>query len=205
MSGIIGSINTRGSGLVNAGSASDGQVLTGTGVGLPTGFEAASSGYLLEYSRGAKNGAVTINSTTPSDQGIRANLNPTSTGDIIRVHHFWSWADASPGTAQKHELIKSLNGASIASHLVWADYINHWDKAAATNRSTSGLWWEGTANDLGWSTGVLSLGVRVSLQNSNTWVYNEGFGLGANGATKQMSFIEAFRYSASAYTAGTDA
>ena len=44
MSGIIGSINTRGSGLVNTGSASDGQILTGTGVGLPTGFEALPAG-----------------------------------------------------------------------------------------------------------------------------------------------------------------
>ena len=163
-----------------------------------------SSGF-KEYSRGAKNGAITINSTTPLDVGIRANLNPTSTSDIIRIQHFWSYADNTPGTAQKHELIKSLNGGSIASHLVWTDYINHWDQAAATNRSTSSLWWIGTAGDLGWSTGVLSLGVRVSLQNSNTWIYNEGFGLSANGATKQMSFIEAFRYSSSVYTAGTDA
>lgn len=203
MSGIIGSINTRGSGLVNAGSASDGQVLTGTGVGLPTGFEAAPGGKLLEYSRGALDGAVTINSTTPSDQGIRANLNPTATGDIIRIQHFWGWADTSAGTAQKIELIKTLDGGSVTSHLVWADYINH--NGSGTFRGTTSLWWQGTANDLGWSTGVLALGVRVSLQNEGTWIYNESFGLSANGAAKQISFIEAFRYSASVYNAGTDA
>ena len=44
MSGIVGSLNTRGSGLINLGSASDGQVFTGTGAGLPAGFEAAAGG-----------------------------------------------------------------------------------------------------------------------------------------------------------------
>ena len=42
MSGIVGSLNTRGSGLINIGSATDGQVFTGTGAGLPAGFEAAA-------------------------------------------------------------------------------------------------------------------------------------------------------------------
>lgn len=44
MSGIVGGINLRSSGLVNIGSASDGQVFTGTGAGLPAGFEAAAGG-----------------------------------------------------------------------------------------------------------------------------------------------------------------
>jgi len=44
MSGIVGGINTRSSGLVNLGSASDGEVYTGTGAGLPVGFEAAGGG-----------------------------------------------------------------------------------------------------------------------------------------------------------------
>ena len=44
MSGIVGGINLRSSGLVNLGSASDSQILTGTGVGLPVGFEAAAGG-----------------------------------------------------------------------------------------------------------------------------------------------------------------
>ena len=46
MSGIVGGINLRSSGLVNSSSATDGQVLTGTGVGLPAGFEAAGGGGL---------------------------------------------------------------------------------------------------------------------------------------------------------------
>ena len=190
------------SAIASVAPSTSGNVLTSTGSAWAS--STPSAGGLLEYSRGAKNGAVTISSTTPSDQGIRANLNPTSTGDIIRIHHFWSYADSTAGTAQKIELIKSLNGGSIASHIVWADYMNHWVFSSSTIRGTSSLWWTGTANDLGWSTGVLALGVRVSLQSSNTWVYNEGFGLTANGSPKQMSYIEAFRYSASAYTAGTD-
>ena len=44
MSGIVGSLNTRGSGLINLGSATDGQLFTGTGAGLPVGFEAAAGG-----------------------------------------------------------------------------------------------------------------------------------------------------------------
>ena len=44
MSGIVGGINLRSSGLVNNSSASDGQVFTGTGAGLPAGFEAAAGG-----------------------------------------------------------------------------------------------------------------------------------------------------------------
>ena len=44
MSGIVGGINLRSSGLVNNSSAADGQLLTGTGAGLPAGFEAAAGG-----------------------------------------------------------------------------------------------------------------------------------------------------------------
>ena len=45
MSGIVGGLNTRGSGLVNLGSAADGTVYTGTGAGMPIGFEAAGGGF----------------------------------------------------------------------------------------------------------------------------------------------------------------
>ena len=44
MSGIVGGINLRSSGLVNISSATDGQVFTGTGAGLPVGFEAPAGG-----------------------------------------------------------------------------------------------------------------------------------------------------------------
>ena len=44
MSGIVGGINLKSSGLINNSSATDGQVYTGTGAGLPMGFEAAGGG-----------------------------------------------------------------------------------------------------------------------------------------------------------------
>ena len=170
--------------------------------GTATGFV---GGGLKEYSRGAKNGVITINSATAIDPGIRANLNPTSTDDIIRFQHFWSWEDGTSGTAQDHQFWKSLDGGTYTQHIKWADYMDHWPISGTTARSTSSLWWTGTAGDLGWSTGVLSLGVKIALQSSDTWNYNCGFGVTANGAPKQMSFVEAFRYSASVYTTGTDA
>lgn len=42
MSGIVGGFNLRSSGLVNLSSATDGEVITGTGLGLPVGFEEAA-------------------------------------------------------------------------------------------------------------------------------------------------------------------
>ena len=184
-------------------TALDATKLTGN---LPaiSGANLTNLGGLLEYSRGAKNGAVTISSTTAIDVGIRANLNPTSTSDIIRINHFWSSSDSTSGSAQDHQLWKSLDGGAFTQHIQWADYMNHWSDIVDAVRTTSSLWWIGTAGDLGWSTGVLSIGVKIALQSTGTWIYNEGFNGAANGAAKQMSFIEAFRYSASTYTAGTD-
>jgi hypothetical protein len=191
------------SAIASVAPSTSGNVLTSTGSAWAS--STPSAGGLLEYSRGAKNGTITISSTTPIDVGIRANLNPTSTSDIIRIQHYWGSADSTAGTAQHHELWKSLDGGTFTQHLQWGNYINHWVFASSTFRTTSSLWWTGTAGDLGWSTGVLSVGVKIALQSSNTWIYNEGFGFTANGAAKQLAFIEASRYSSTAYTAGTDA
>ena len=49
MSGIVGGINLRSSGLVNLGSSADGEVFTGAGLGLPVGFEEAAGGGVGEY------------------------------------------------------------------------------------------------------------------------------------------------------------
>ena len=49
MSGIVGGINLRSSGLVNISSATDGQVFTGTGAGLPVGFEDAGGSAGLNF------------------------------------------------------------------------------------------------------------------------------------------------------------
>ena len=68
MSGIVGSLNTRGSGLINIGSATDGQVFTGTGAGLPVGFEAvAGGGKILQVVSAIKTDTASSTSTTFAD------------------------------------------------------------------------------------------------------------------------------------------
>ncbi len=67
MSGIVGGINLRSSGLVNISSAADGQVFTGTGAGLPVGFEAAGGDYVLLYTHDASAATWTFNSSTGVD------------------------------------------------------------------------------------------------------------------------------------------
>ena len=68
MSGIVGGINLRSSGLVNNSSASDGQVFTGTGAGLPAGFEAAAGGgKVLQIVSASKTDTWSTASTTFAD------------------------------------------------------------------------------------------------------------------------------------------
>ena len=74
MSGIVGGLNTRGSGLINIGSATDGQVFTGTGAGLPTGFEAAAGGGIWN--------AVTA---TASALQSELSVSVADTPDIVQI------------------------------------------------------------------------------------------------------------------------
>ena len=68
MSGIVGSLNTRGSGLINIGSATDGQVFTGTGAGLRVGFEdVAGGGKILQVVSAIKTDTASSTSTTFAD------------------------------------------------------------------------------------------------------------------------------------------
>ena len=88
MSGIVGSLNTRGSGLINIGSASDGQVFTGTGAGLPTGFEAAAGGgkVLQVVASTEKTDTFTTTSTSYVDvTGITVAITPAATSSKILV------------------------------------------------------------------------------------------------------------------------
>ena len=86
MSGIVGGINLRSSGLVNISSASDGTVFTGTGVGLPVDFEAAAGGgYTSEALVSLTSGAtkdITIASGVTSIV-IHFNLISSSGGDSV--------------------------------------------------------------------------------------------------------------------------
>jgi len=104
MSGIVGSLNTRGSGLINIGSATDGQVFTGTGAGLPVGFEAAAGGgKLLQvvFSNDCKVGYNTTSTTladvtNTSDATWETSITPAATSSKILVLTtmwvHWGWA-----------------------------------------------------------------------------------------------------------------
>ena len=88
MSGIVGSLNTRGSGLINLGSASDGQLFTGTGAGLPVGFEAAAGGgKVLQVVSTAK--TDTYSSTAPTTMtnitGFNVAITPAATSSKVLI------------------------------------------------------------------------------------------------------------------------
>ena len=94
MSGIVGGINLRSSGLVNISSASDGQVFTGTGAGLPVGFETPAGGglvlqvvqnHLITGSSQSMSAATEVNITD-----LNAVITPASTGSKILVKVRWT-------------------------------------------------------------------------------------------------------------------
>jgi len=84
MSGIVGGINLRSSGLVNNSSASDGQVFTGTGAGLPAGFEAAAGGgKVLQCLQDVLTAEFSTSSTTFVDTGLSQVITPATTSSKI--------------------------------------------------------------------------------------------------------------------------
>ena len=87
MSGIIGSLNTRGSGLVNLGSAADGTVFTGTGAGLPVGFEAAAGGGKVLQVQSATLETAVLSSATSfaTIAGLSVDITPAATSSEILV------------------------------------------------------------------------------------------------------------------------
>lgn len=87
MSGIVGGMNLRSSGLVNLGSAADGQIFTGTGVGLPVGFEAAAGGgKVLQRQSVEKVDSFTSTAATATlITGLTVDITPTATTSKILV------------------------------------------------------------------------------------------------------------------------
>ena len=89
MSGIVGGINLRSSGLVNLGSAADGTIFTGTGAGLPVGFEAAAGGgKVLAVVQATKTDTVSTTSTTAVTTGLAVTtgtLASTSSRVLVMV------------------------------------------------------------------------------------------------------------------------
>ena len=71
MSGIVGGMNLRGSGVVGV-AATDGQVFTGTGIGLPIGFESAAGG----GEDGLTNNSNTTWMTVSADEEVLMPLQP---------------------------------------------------------------------------------------------------------------------------------
>ena len=88
MSGIVGGINLRSSGLVNISSASDGQVFTGTGAGLPVGSEAAAGGgKVLQVVQTIKSDTQTIASSSFVDiTDLTVAITPAATSSKILIH-----------------------------------------------------------------------------------------------------------------------
>lgn len=85
MSGIVGGISLRSSGLVNTSSASDGQVFTGTGAGLPVGFESAvGGGKILQVLQSTKLDTSSTSSTSLADiSGLSIAITPASGTKVL--------------------------------------------------------------------------------------------------------------------------
>tara|TARA_R110000823_G_scaffold303093_1_gene424405 strand:+ start:367 stop:990 length:624 start_codon:yes stop_codon:yes gene_type:complete len=115
MSGIVGSINTRGSGLINLGSATDGQVFTGTGAGLPVGFEAAAGGGKVLQCIQTHSILKTSQSLSASTYANITNLNkaitPTESDSNILVDVRWC---GELNTAQPQDCTFAINRDSTA-------------------------------------------------------------------------------------------
>ena len=86
MSGIVGGLNTRGSGLILS-SATDGQVLTATGAGMSAGFEAISSGgkILQVVSDDLLSTTSTTSTTFTALSGLSATITPAATSSKILI------------------------------------------------------------------------------------------------------------------------
>ena len=98
MSGIVGSLNTRGSGLINLGSATDGQLFTGTGAGLPVGFEtAAGGGKVLQVVSVNKTDIFTSNSPTAWEDvtGMAAAITCAATSSKVLLTVSFAYVGSS--------------------------------------------------------------------------------------------------------------
>ena len=122
MSGIVGSLNTRGSGLINIGSATDGQVFTGTGAGLPVGFEAAAGGGKVLQTIWYNTTTVTSGTTA---WGWDDTLPQISEGTEILTQAF------TPASATSNIFIQAkINfGLSVNARLVGALFVSESDDA----------------------------------------------------------------------------
>ena len=113
MSGIVGGMNLRSSGLVNLGSAADGQVFTGTGAGLPVGFEAAAGGGKLLQCV-ASELPTTVSATTSSFidiTGVTVDIDPTESDSNFLIKVTGS-TGTSHGDNGLFKLVRLVEGTS---------------------------------------------------------------------------------------------
>lgn len=120
MSGIVGSLNTRGSGLINLGSASDGQLFTGTGAGLPVGFEAAAGGgklgQLVITTKTDKT-AMSASTTFADIAGMTVTITPSATSSKIWISGSIVMCNFAKYIYPK--IIRNIDGGSFASPTDW--------------------------------------------------------------------------------------
>jgi hypothetical protein len=155
MSGIVGGINLRSSGLVNLGSASDGAIFTGTGAGLPVGFEAAAGG-----------GGLWQFSTSGTTGDNEPWTSPNFSGDVR--FEFFGLVVSSDGT--NHTLTVSIDDASsyissgYSSAIINPTGNTSFDNAFATNATSSSITSGGIGNASGESADV----ILETMDNSNS-------------------------------------
>ena len=128
MSGIVGGINLRSSGLVNNSSAADGQLLTGTGLGLPAGFEAAAGGAA---------GLTKIDSTTITGAVAVAFDSSDITSDYSHYMIVLEGVGVQTDGNDVGFLASVDDGSSFATQI----YMNHWGGPHSNTTPSTG--WEG--------------------------------------------------------------
>jgi len=171
MSGIVGGINLRSSGLVNISSASDGQIYTGTGAGLPVGFEAAAGGgkLLAMFHNTSALGSTTVGTTVGTwyDTAITLTFTPTSTASKFLVYYGHGHSIEDAGTDGGFgRRIKKVQDAATTYPAFLQDYIG------SGNLHSSVYWYPGGITGTGRKNFYMTFcGVDADAHSTNSLVY----------------------------------
>ena len=127
MSGIVGGLNTRGSGLVLS-SATDGQVLTATGAGMSAGFESAGGGAILQciskqYGDRASDSTVTTTGTSGYDwTALGLAITPSSASNHLWIHGVVSFCHHSSYCGM---MWVTYNHSGISEQVIASDHATY--------------------------------------------------------------------------------
>ena len=174
MSGIVGSINTRGSGITNLGSAADGNVFTGTGAGLPVGFEAAAGGGKIlqclgtaktDTQSGSADSWVTVTNLTQA-------ITPAATSSKVLVMVTLTYHGPISNNA-RFKLVRtapSLTDICISDASGSRDpALAMMDRTAATGMQVAGIIFLDSPS----TTSAVTYGIQVRASaDTNTWYIN---------------------------------